>query len=196
MGTFPQCGLMSGIKRHNHKQMKADHLISPACAFITFVSSVSCAGVSPRTTLTHLSEHLFTVGSTIATEFWLACHRLRSTGFNPFSVQQLALCCSYQAGPVSRIWCACSSTDFPSHRGFSSSCAWWCTGVFTTRRRYTYEISACPSRLSGVVLTSDRLQPVTFAFHRQRLWQSTGVYFLLPVLRLGTIYSLLWKTIH
>jgi len=33
----------------------------------------------------------------------LACHRLRSTGFNPFSVQQLALCCSYQAGPVSRI---------------------------------------------------------------------------------------------
>ena len=46
---------------------------------------------------------MFTVGSTIATECWLAYHRLRSTGFNPFSVQQLALRCSYQAGPVSRI---------------------------------------------------------------------------------------------
>ena len=125
----------------------------------------------------------------------IACHRLRSTGFYPFSVQQLALCCSYQAGPVSRIWCVCSSTGFPFHRGFSSSCARWCTGVFTTRRRYTYEISACLSRLLGVVLTSDQPQLETFAFHRQRLWQSAGVDFLLPVLRLGTIYPLLWKTI-
>ena len=99
-------------------------LISLARAFITFLSYVvSCAGVSPRTPLTRLSEHLFTVGSTIATESWLACHRLRSTGFNPFSVQQLALCCSYQAGPVSRLWCVCSSTGFRFHRGFSSSCA-------------------------------------------------------------------------
>ena len=171
-------------------------LISPARAFITFVSYVSCAGVSPRTLLTRLSEHLFTIGLTIATEFWLACHRLRSTGFNPFSVQQLALCCSYQAGPVSRIWCGCSSTIFPFHKGFSSSCARrWCTGVFITRRRYTYKISACPSRLSRVVLTSDRLQPVTFASHLQKLWPSAGVDFLLPVLRLGTIYPLLWKTI-
>ena len=176
-------------------------LNSPARAFITFVSYVSCAGVSPRTRLTRSSEHLFTVGLTIATEFWLACHRLRSTGFNPFSVQQLALCCSYQAGPVSRIWCVCSSTDFPFHSGFSSNCArWccarWCTGVFTTRRRYTYEITACPSRLSRVVLISDRPQLETFAFHRQRLWQSAGVDFLLPVLRLRTIYPLLWKTLN
>ena len=37
-------------------------LISPARAFITFVSYVSCAGVSPRTPLTRLSEHLSTVG--------------------------------------------------------------------------------------------------------------------------------------
>ena len=110
------------------------------------------------TRLTRSSEHLFTVGSTIATECWLAYHRLRSTGFNPFSVQQLASCCSYQAGPVSRIWCVCSSTGFPFHRGFSSSCARWCTGVFTTRRRYTYEISACLSRPLRVVLTSDRPQ--------------------------------------
>ena len=99
-------------------------------------------------------------------------------------------------GPVSRIWCVCSSTGFPFHRGFSSSCARWCTGVFTTRRRYTYEISACPSRLLRVVLTSDRPQLETFAFHRQRLWQSAGVDFLLPVLRLGTIYPLLWKTLN
>ena len=84
-------------------------LISPARALIIFVSYVSCAGVSPQTPLTRLSEHLFTVGSTIATESWLACHKLRSVGFNPFSVQQLALCCSYQAGPVSRSWCVCSS---------------------------------------------------------------------------------------
>ena len=132
----------------------------------------------------------------LLTEFWLACHRLRSTGFNPFSMQQLALCCSYQAGPVSRIWCVCSSTGFPFHRGFSSSCARSCTGVFTTRRRYTYEISACPSRLLRGVLTSDRPQPVTSASHRQRLWQSLGVDFLLPVMRLGTICPLLWKTIH
>ena len=73
---------------------------------------------------------------------WLACHRLRSTGFNPFFVQpffvqQLALCCSYQVEPVSQIWCVCSSTGFPFHGGFSSSCAWWRTGVFITRRRYT-----------------------------------------------------------
>ena len=52
-------------------------LNSPARAFITFVSYVSCAGVSPRTQLTRSSEHLFTVGSTIATECWLAYHRLR-----------------------------------------------------------------------------------------------------------------------
>ena len=36
----------------------------------------------------------------------------------------------------------------------------------------------------------------TFAFHRQKLWQSAGVDFLLPVLRLGTIYPLLWKTLN
>ena len=129
----------------------------------------------------------FTVGLTIATEFWLACHRLRSKSFNPFSVQQLALCCSYQVGPVSRIWCVRSSTGFLLHRGFSSSCARWFTGFFITRRRYTCEIFAYPSCLSRVVLTSDRLQQATFAFHRQRLWQSVGVDFLLPVLRLGTI---------
>ena len=38
-------------------------------------------------------------------------------------------------------------------------------GVFTTRRRYTYEISACLSRLLRVVHTSDRPQLETFAFH-------------------------------
>ena len=32
------------------------------------------------------------------------------------------------------------------------------------------EISACPSRFLRIVLTSDRPQPMTFAFHRQRLW--------------------------
>ena len=56
--------------------------------------------------------HQSTGSQTIATESWLACHRPRSTGYNPFSMQQFALCCSYQAGPVSRIWCVCSSTGF------------------------------------------------------------------------------------
>ena len=194
--AFQPCSGSRGVRRRwsvsggSHLSSLPHVLLSP--------SSATCRVPESHhgTLLTRSSEHLFTVGSTIAMVFWLACHRLRSTGFNPFSVQQLALCCSYQAGPVSRIWCVCSSTGFPFHRGFSSSCAQWCTGVFTTRRRYTYEISACPSHLLRVVLTSDRPQPETFAFHRQRLWQSAGVDFLLPVLRLGTIYPLLWKTIN
>ena len=56
-----------------------------------------------------------------------------------------------------------SSTGFPFHRGFSSSCARWCTGVFTTRRWYTYEISACLSRLLRVVL----IRPVLPIFFLQ-----------------------------
>ena len=111
--------------------------------------------------------------------------------------KQAVFCCHLERPwPVSRIWCVCSSTGFRFHRGSSSSCARWCTGVFITWRRYTYSISACPSRLSRVVLTSDRLQPVTFAWLLQRLWQSTGVNFPLPVLRLGSIYPQLWKTLH
>ena len=144
----------------------------------------------------HSSEHWSTAGLTTATESWLVYHRSRSTGFNPFSEQQLVLCCSYQAGPVYRIWCEYSSTGFRFLRGSSSSCARWCTGVFTTRRRSTYKNCVCLSHLLRVALTSVRPQLATFASHRQKLWQSASADFLSLVPQLGTIYQFLWKIKH
>ena len=71
-------------------------------------------------------------------------------------------------GSVSNLMCAAPLAFHPTEDSVQAVLG----GVqvsFITRRRYTYEISACPSRLSRVVLTFDRLQPVTFASHRQRL---------------------------